>query len=230
VAEVILNNPAKLNCMGFEMLTSLSETLDDIISNPEIRVLLIKGAGDRAFSTGADLKEFRSLDSAESAHWIEYGNQLFNRIEDLPLPTVAYIHGYAMGGGLELALACDFRIGTTKGVISSPELQHGWLPGWGGMARLRRIIGEARAKEVVMLNQPMDAEQSYNLGLLTRVLDEKSEEEELSAFLGHLAQLNPSSFRLAKKALMDANRTTRDGDLEFDILAMQVARRDEAKD
>ena len=153
VARITLNNPLKLNCIGFEMLRTLDHALDEISENELVHVLLIQGAGDRSFSTGADLKEYRSLSTEQGEEWIVVGNQIFNKIESFPKPTVAFINGYAIGGGLEMALACDFRIGTEKAILSSPELQHGWLPGWGGMTRLRNLVGEAKAKEVVMLNE-----------------------------------------------------------------------------
>jgi enoyl-CoA hydratase/carnithine racemase len=170
IAEIKLNNAQKLNCMGFEMLEALDEAVVQIAANPTVRVLLFTGAGERAFSTGADLKEFKSLSGERADHWIEFGNLVFNKIETLPKPTVALVHGYVMGGGMELALACDFRLGKVNAIFSAPELQHGWLPGWGGMTRLRRLIGEARAKEVVMLNERITTKEALRLGLLTRIL------------------------------------------------------------
>ncbi len=222
-AIITLNNPEKLNCMGFEMLHAISDSLDRVEQDPDLNVLLIKGAGDRAFSTGADLKEFRSLSSEQAEEWIILGNSVFNRIAGFPRPVVALLDGYAIGGGLELALACDIRVGTSQTVISSPELQHGWLPGWGGMTRLRILLGEARAKEVVMLNDKIHADEAMRLGLLTRVLKVGDEEKDLESILFHLASLSPKAFRLAKAALMDPGRTTSGSDLQFDILAMNIA-------
>ncbi len=142
---------------------------------------------------------------------------------------MALVHGYVMGGGMELALACDFRLGKVNTIFSAPELEHGWLPGWGGMTRLRRLIGEARAKEVLMLNEKISAEEALRLGLLTRILQEGNEENQLNQILDHLASLKPSVYRLAKTAIMDAGRTTAGPDIEFDILAMQEARQNDEK-
>lgn len=221
VGQITLNYPEKLNCMGFEMLEALDRSLREVSSHRGSLVLLIKGAGDRAFSTGADLKEFTSLGKDQTERWIRYGNEVFNALESLPIPTVAFINGYAVGGGLELALSCDFRLGTETALLASSELQHGWLPGWGGMTRLRRLIGEARAKEVVMLNEKIPAEDALRMGLLTRILKKGTEDQELKAFLTHLAGLKPAAFGLAKRALMDEGRTTRGSDIDFDILATQ---------
>lgn len=207
IAEITLNNPAKLNCIGFEMLQELEKAVDSAGENAQIKVLLIKGAGERAFSTGADLNEFQSLSPKGREDWNAFGNTVFDKIEELSKPTIAMINGYAMGGGLELALCCDFRFGTETALISSPELQHGWLPGWGGMTRLRRLIGEAKAKEVVILNERIPAQQALNYGILTRVLPADREETELDAILKHLSELDSTVFAQAKEELTGSNRS-----------------------
>lgn len=221
--EIVLNNPDKMNCMGFEMLRALDATISAAVSDNGIKALLIRGAGERAFSTGADLREFQSLPPNKADEWIEYGNEVFNRIEKFPKPTVALINGYAIGGGLELALSCDFRIGRETAVIASVEVQHGWLPGWGGMTRLRRLIGEARAKEVVLLCEKIPAGRALELGVLHRLFTDDSLEAELDKMLLHLTGLEPVTFKLAKSALIDPDRTTRGADIQFDVMAMKIA-------
>ncbi len=223
VMEITLNNPEKMNCMGFEMLLALEEAIGHATKDPDIRIIMIQGAGDRAFSSGADLQEFNALPREKAEEWIELGNKIFNIIEDLPKPCLAYIDGYAIGGGLELALACDFRFASQKSVLASVELQHGWLPGWGGMTRLRRLLGEAKAKEIIMLCEKIPASRALEMGLLTRVLEPGKEKEELNRVLDHLKQLKPEAFKLAKSAIMDPNRTCRGTDLQFDVLAMKLA-------
>jgi len=222
VFEIVLNNPAKLNCMGFQLLKELNDAIVRAENDSDIKAVVFKGAGDRAFSTGADLKEFRTLSDEKAAEWIVFGNEIFNRIENLNKPTVAFINGYAMGGGLELALACDFRIGTETTVICSPELQHGWLPGWGGMTRLRRLIGEIKAKEVVMLCEKISASKALNMGLFNKI--ENAEGEELKKLVSHLCGLKSSAFVLAKMALQNSARTTYGNDIQFDVLALQIAK------
>ena len=224
ILSLVLNNPAKLNCMGFEMLSQLNDAVKEAKESEAIKLLLIRGAGDRAFSTGADLKEYKGLTPAEEVRWIELGNSVFNQIESLDKPTMAYISGYAMGGGLELALACDFRVGSPKAVLSSPELQHGWLPGWGGMTRMKRLFGEAVAKEVIFLCDKIDAEKALRLGMLNLVVEDENSEA-FKSLLQQLISIDSTAFALAKAALADENRTTRGVDLKFDILAMQVAQK-----
>ncbi len=197
VLSLVLNNPAKLNCMGFEMLSQLNAAVKEAKESEEVKLLLIKGAGDRAFSTGADLKEFKSLTPAEEVRWIDEGNSVFNQIESLDKPTIAYIGGYAIGGGLELALACDIRVGSPNAVFSSPELQHGWLPGWGGMTRMKRLFGEAVAKEVFFLCDKIDAEKALRLGMLNLVVEDDNSEV-LKSMIRHLISIDSTAFALAK--------------------------------
>ncbi len=225
VLEITLNYPDKLNCMGFDMLRALDDAVRHAAADPGVRVLMIRGAGERAFSTGADLTEFRSLSEKQVDEWIALGHAVFNRIEKLPKPTVALINGYAIGGGLELALACDFRVGTPSAMLASVELQHGWLPGWGGMTRLRRLIGESRAKEVVMLCEKIPAPRALELGLLTRILDKGIEDPGYQALIDHLSGIHPGTFREAKTILMDPSRTTTGEDVRDDSLAMKAARK-----
>ena len=127
-----------------------------------------------------------------------------------------------MGGGMELALACDFRVRTYRAIISSPELQHGWLPGWGGMASMRRLFGESVAKEVIFLNKKIGAEKALQLGLLTFLVENESSDE-FTSMIQHLKTLDSSAFALAKAAIADEFRTTKGVDIKFDVLAMQLA-------
>jgi len=223
IGFITLNNPSKLNCMGFELLHGLNDSVEASHKDKNVKVVVIQGAGERAFSTGADLKEFKALSNVDRKNWIVFGNEIFNNIETLNKPTIAYISGYALGGGLELALACDFRIGTTTAVLGSPELEHGWLPGWGGVARLRKLIGESAAKEVIMLNQKLSAKESLQFGLLNRIDNENR--EQLNLFTEHLKKLSPRAFEIAKMALQDVTRTTYGSDINFDVLATLVLSR-----
>jgi enoyl-CoA hydratase/carnithine racemase len=217
IGYIFLNNPSKMNCMGFELLHQLNQKIDEISEYKTVKVFVFQGAGDRAFSTGADLKEFSSLSDNDLKKWIELGHEIFNKIENLGKPTIAFINGYALGGGLELALACDFRIGTQKAILGSPELEHGWLPGWGGIARLKRLVGEINAKEIIMLNQKLNADESLKLGLLNRI-DNKNKDQ-LNFFINHLKKIKPEIFELAKKALHNPNRSTSEANIQFDVEA-----------
>ena len=185
-----------------------------------VKVILFKGAGGRAFSTGANIKEFEALKGDEVKRWIEFGNELNNKIETIKKPTIAFIDGYAMGGGLELALACDFRLVTDNAILCSPEVNNGWLPGWGGMTRVRRLVGEAYAKQIILLCEKFNAADSLRIGLITRIVNEP----ELLAFSKELVDKKATAYALAKSAVMDENRTTYGSDLDFDVLAVNISK------
>lgn len=220
---ITLNYPQKMNCMGFEMLEGLNNAINFAKENNKVKAILFRGAGDRAFSTGANIKEFEKLKDHEVKHWIELGNDIFNNIETIVKPTVAFINGYAIGGGLELALACDFRLASKSAVLASPEVSNGWLPGWGGMTRVRRLVGEANAKRIVLLCERLDANQALQMGLVTRVVSEK----EMPDFMNTLIGMKPIAYALAKSAVMDATRTTSGSDVDFDVLAVKISQQDQ---
>ena len=223
ILRITLNRPAKLNSIGLEMLSALNEALGQAETDSTVRVVVIEGAGAKAFSAGGNTQEFAALKGEAVSHWIEQGHAVFNRLAQLKKPTVAYIDGYALGGGLELALTCDFRLGTERAVLGSPEVTNGWLPGWGGMVRLRRLVSEATAKEIVLLGEKISASRSLQMGLLTRVLRQGHEAEEVNEFVNHLTNLDPAVYALAKAALED-NPLTTGADVAFDILAVPTAR------
>ena len=217
-----LNYPQKMNCMGFEMLEGLNNAIDFAKENKKVKAILFKGAGERAFCAGANIKEFETLEENEVKWWIEFGNEINNKIETIGKPTAAFIKGYAMGGGLELALACDFRLASQTAILSSPEVSNGWLPGWGGMTRVRRLVGEANAKRIVLLCERLDANQALQMGLVTRVVTE----DEVQDFMNTLIEMKPIAYALAKSAVMDATRTTSGSDVDFDVLAVKIAQQD----
>lgn len=219
--SITLNNPKKMNCIGFETLKELNKAIDYAKENNQVKAILFRGAGEVAFSSGADIKEFEKLKENQVKRWIEFGNEINNKIETIGKPTVAYINGYAMGGGLELALACDFRIASQTAILSFPEVSNGWLPGWGGMARVRRLIGEANAKRMVLLCEHLDVENALRMGLITRILQK---EDEVQDFMKILISMKPTAFALAKSAIMDVSRTTSGSDIDFDVLAVKISK------
>ena len=130
IATITINNPEKMNCLDMEMLEMLETYFLSIKKDKSANAIILKGAGGKAFSTGGNLKDFGSLSGfQEIKDWIKYGNEVFNLLENMPVATLAVINGYAMGGGLELALSCDLRIASESSVFSMPELNHGWVPG-----------------------------------------------------------------------------------------------------
>ena len=219
-----LNYPEKMNCMGFAMLEALDTAIARAETDPAVRAVTLEGAGKRAFSTGADLKEFNALAPTEVTRWIQLGNRVIDRLEQLPKPTVAILRGYAYGGGLELALGCDFRLADTSVVLRAPELTHGWLPGWGGLSRLRRLIGEARAKEVVLLAPALPAQKALQFGLVNAVSPPEELRQTVDEYLGTLLSLNGPVFGLAKNHLQNPIAGTGATQRDFDVLATYFAK------
>ncbi|MEM9325319.1 MAG: enoyl-CoA hydratase/isomerase family protein [Bacteroidota bacterium] len=221
---ILLNNPAKHNCMGLEMLNQLREAVQEAAKEENARVVLIRGAGHKSFSTGANLKEFNALRGKEIDHWILLGHEIFYALESLPIPTLAYVQGYAMGGGLELALSCDFRVATADALFSFPEVSHGWLPGWGGITRIHRLLGEAQAKKMILLSESVNGERAFEMGLVTKLLDDADQlEANLQGFIDQLMAIDPGTYKLAKAALkMSAGNSQKDQ--YFDVLATHAAK------
>jgi len=219
IFTITLNRPEKLNCINLDVLVQLNAALAEAETNSAIKIIILRGAGERAFSSGGDLKAFNALKPAEIATWIKLGNQVFNRLEALPKPTIAVIQGYAYGGGAELALTCDFRIATEQATFCWPELKHGWTPGWGALGRLKRLIGEVHAKALVFLTNTIDAQEAFRIGLVNQMVSPENLESALNQMTHNLLRLNPAVFELAKAALQDNSRTTSGSDLLYDVLA-----------
>ena len=169
-ALVTLNRPEALNALSFTLIRDLSRVLDELAQS-DARALLITGSGSKAFCAGADIKELMGRSLAEQKRGTELGQGTFAKIERLPMPSVAIINGYAFGGGLELALACTFRIATRNAKMGLPEIKLGLIPGYGGTQRLPRALGEARALEMILTGRTMDAEEAHRVGLVQRLVD-----------------------------------------------------------
>jgi enoyl-CoA hydratase len=169
-ALITLNRPDALNALSFALIADLDRKLDEV-ARSDARALLIIGAGEKAFCAGADIKELTGRSLGEQKRGAEAGQATFAKIERLPMPSVAIVNGYAFGGGLEMALACTFRIATPNAKMGLPEIKLGLIPGYGGTQRLPRAVGEARALEMIMTGRTVDAEEALRIGLVQRLVD-----------------------------------------------------------
>ena len=169
-ALITLDRPSALNALSFALIDDLSRVLDDV-ARSDARALLITGAGSKAFCAGADIRELTGRGLADQKRRGEIGQNTFSRIERLPVPSIAVINGYAFGGGLEMALACTFRIATPNAKMGLPELKLGLIPGYGGTQRLPRAVGEGRAMDMILTGRTVDAEEALRIGLVQRIVE-----------------------------------------------------------
>jgi enoyl-CoA hydratase len=171
-ALVRINRVEALNALSFSLVQDLSKKIDEAAES-DARALLITGAGEKAFCAGADIGELANRPLIEKKRGAERGQAVFAKLERLPMPSVAIINGYAFGGGLELALACTFRLALPHAKMGLPEIKLGLIPGYGGTQRLPRVIGEARALEMIMTGKSIDAQTALAWGLVSRIVDEE---------------------------------------------------------
>jgi enoyl-CoA hydratase len=165
-----LNRPDALNALSFSILRDIAKALDEV-APWKVRSLIVTGAGEKAFCAGADIKELRGRSMMERKRGAELGQAAFAKLDRLPFPSVAAINGFAFGGGLELALACTFRVAVRSAKLGLPEIKLGLIPGYGGTQRLPRMIGEARALDMILLGRTVSAEEAERIGLVHRLVD-----------------------------------------------------------
>ncbi len=220
-AEIVLDNPP-MNVVTTELTAQLRSALRAIAADDEVRAVVVSGAGGRAFCAGSDIGEFESLHGRAAEGKLLLEKLVYRQLAQLPVPTIAAIEGHALGGGLELALCCDFRIATTRSKLGMPELKLGVTPGSGGTQRLPRIVGPARAKEIILLGDPMDAATALSIGLLTRVVDPGRAVAAAREMANTLAERGPVAVRVAKKLLDAATETTLDDGLALETDGSEV--------
>ncbi|UCC57985.1 MAG: enoyl-CoA hydratase/isomerase family protein [Candidatus Bathyarchaeum sp.] len=198
---ITLNRPNKLNAINATMLEELSEALDTIEKDSESRCVIIIGEGKRAFSTGADITELQKLTQETASKFSRKGQKVFNKVEALSKPVIAAINGYALGGGLELALACDFRLASEHAELGFPEMKLGIIPGWGGSQRLPWTVGAAEAKRLIMLGNRVKADEALRMGLVDKVVPQNTLEAEAEALAQRLLESLPTALKNAKHAI-----------------------------
>lgn len=200
IVTIRLNNPP-LNLISKEVTAALGDALRRIAGLDEVRAVVLAGSGDRAFSAGSDVKEFTSLRGRVGEGKLIEENAVYNQLADLPVPTVAAIDGNALGGGLELALCCDLRVASRTALLGMPEVRLGVMPGSGGTQRLPRLIGSARAKELILLGEIIDADTALGFGLVNRVVPGGQAEAGARELAETLASRGPVAVREAKAAI-----------------------------
>lgn len=206
VARITVNRPDVRNALNIETRKELKAALALLRADPEVRVLVFAGAG-KGFVAGADLRDLLPMNPLEALNYVNnYGQALYNEIAAFPWPTIAAIHGYALGGGFELALACDLRVAAEGTLFGAPEVNVGIFPGGGGTQRLFTTGMPGYAAETVLLGENFDAREALRRGIVNRVVPPEKLEEEVAALAKKLAEKPPVALRLAKEALNGADR------------------------
>ncbi|GAA0379400.1 enoyl-CoA hydratase-related protein [Bacillus horti] len=222
IGLITLNRPEALNALNLNTLTELGELLENIEQNKELRAIVIQGAG-KAFCVGADLKERRTLTEDEVRRNVRKIRDVFDQLERLPQPTIAALHGYAFGGGLELALACDLRYVEQDTQLGLTEVSLGIIPGAGGTVRLTQLVGKAKAKELILLAERIHAEQALKLGVCNEVAQESQSVFKLAFEKAEeIAKLAPLAVIQAKHAINKGYETDTQAAIDIEAKAYET--------
>jgi len=201
IATITFNRPKALNALNGELLDELSSALDEIEADEEIRVLVLTGAGEKSFVAGADITELATFNTLQGKMFSRKGQLIIGRLQDLAIPVIAAVNGFALGGGSEMALACDFIYASENAMFGLPEITLGIIPGFGGTQRLPRIIGSNRAKEMIFTGKMIPAAEAQTIGLVNRVLPLDALIEETMKTARSIAGKGKVSLRAAKQAV-----------------------------
>ncbi len=169
IATITVNRPKSLNALNTQVIEELYDAFEQIEKHPDIKVMIITGAGEKAFVAGADITELNRLNTLQARQFAQNGHRAMNRLQQLPIPVIAAVNGFALGGGLELALSCDFIYASENARFGLPEINLGIIPGFGGTQRLARIIGKNMAKELIFTGKHLSAEEAFRAGIVNQV-------------------------------------------------------------
>jgi len=198
VATITINRPEALNAFNADVIHEILHALEDVKADENVRVVILTGAGEKAFSAGADIKAMKGMNALKARELSQMGEKLCSALENLEKPVIAAINGYALGGGLEVAMACDIRIASENAKMGQTEINIGLIPGWGGTQRLTRLIGMTKAKELIFTGKMIDAKTAEQLGLVNMVIPQDKFREAVRQFALELAQKAPVAIRVAK--------------------------------
>ena len=223
VATLTVNRPAALNALNRAVLEDIARVLREVRHDPTVRVLIVTGAGDRAFVAGADIAAMSEMSAVEGLEFSRLGHRVMQTLEDLPIPVIAAVNGFALGGGLELAMACDLIIASEKARFGQPEINLALIPGFGGTQRLPHRIGHARAREFVMTGGMFDAKTALGWGLVNQVVASEELMPTARALAERLASKSAVALRQAKAALRASFTMEEDAGLRFEQEAFGLA-------
>lgn len=201
IGTIIFNRPKALNALNSELLEEFSCALDEISGNEDIRVLILTGAGEKSFVAGADITELAKFNSLEGKIFAKKGQSIISKLQELSIPVIAAVNGFALGGGSEIALACDFIYASEKAMFGLPEINLGIIPGFGGTQRLPRLIGINKAKEMIFTGRMITASEALGVGMVNRVVVPEALMDEATKIAKTIASKGRVSLRAAKQAI-----------------------------
>ena len=219
ICTVKINRPEKLNAMNMDAAKELTEVFEKLGKDDSIKVIILTGEGDKAFSAGADIEYMSKISADESEEYAKLGQLVTGTVENVKQPTIAAVNGFALGGGCELALSCDIRIAANTAKMGQPEVTIGITPGWGGTQRLMRIVGIAKAKEMVFTGKMIKAEEAREIGLVNQVVELSTLMDETMKMAKTIAGNSAIAVRMSKVAMNKGRNADLDTGLGIELLA-----------
>ncbi len=230
VSTLTINRPDKRNALNQATRDEILHALDSLQTSADSRVLILTGAGDKAFIAGADINEFEGRTPFTQRDSMK-GRRIFDAVEEFPKPVIAMINGFCLGGGMELALACDLRLASDNAKFGQPEINLGIIPGGGGTQRLTRLVGEGKAMELILTGDLIDAAQAKQIGLVNDMFPAAELRDRVHALAARIAEKSPIALRMAKEAVKAASRMNlREGlNRETDLFCLTFSSDDKAE-
>ncbi len=219
ICTVKINRPEKLNAMNMDVAKELIKTFENLGKDDSVKVIILTGEGEKAFSAGADIEYMSKLSPDESVEYAKLGQLLTSTVELVKQPTIAAVNGFALGGGCELAMSCDIRIAADTAKMGQPEVTIGIPPGWGGTQRLLRIVGIAKAKELVYTGRMVKADEAKEIGLVNQVVPLASLQEEAIKLAQKIAENSAMGVQMSKVAINKGRNADLDTGLGVELLA-----------
>jgi enoyl-CoA hydratase len=223
IATITINRPEKLNALSRGVFDELREAFEQTARDASVRGAIVTGAGEKAFVAGADIQELASFSPFEARQLASRGQSVFRLLETMPKPTVAAINGYALGGGLELAMACTVRFAAEAAKMGQPEVKLGLIPGYGGTQRLPRLVGRGRALELLLSGETITAAEAHRIGLVNAVVPQAALLSHSRAWLGKVLENAPLAVGLAMEAVDAGFNACLDEGLRFEAAAFAVS-------
>ncbi len=222
IAIVTINRPEKLNALNYQTMVELKDVFEKIKNSETVKVVIITGAGEKAFVAGADISELNKLDVVSGKEFAEFGQAVFTGIEKLGKPVIAAVNGFALGGGCELSLACTIRLASGNAKFGQPEVNLGIIPGYGGTQRLARLINSGRALEYILTGNMMNAEEAYRIGLVNHVYTQENLLEEAEKLAMKIISKGQVAIKMSLNAVNSVDELSENEGLNYEASLFAV--------